>query len=61
MMEKVVYVDCTSLAGLHSDCRTRSDAGGKQDPPVRIWFNSGGDYAYGDRAKVYAKSPRMPT
>jgi hypothetical protein len=26
------------------------------DPPVRVWFNSGGNYAYGDRAKVYAKS-----
>ena len=27
-----------------------------QDPPVRVWFNSDGNYAYGDRAKVYAKS-----
>jgi hypothetical protein len=27
-----------------------------KDPPVRVWFNSGGNYAYGDRAKVYAKS-----
>jgi len=27
-----------------------------QDPPVRVWFNSGGNYGYGDRAKVYAKS-----
>jgi uncharacterized protein DUF4384 len=26
------------------------------DPPVHVWFNSSGDYAYGDRAKVYAKS-----
>lgn len=26
------------------------------DPPVRIWFNSDGNYAYGDRAKVYARS-----
>lgn len=26
------------------------------DPPVRVWFNSDGNYAYGDRAKVYAKS-----
>jgi hypothetical protein len=26
------------------------------DPPVRVWFNSSGDYGYGDRAKVYAKS-----
>jgi hypothetical protein len=26
------------------------------DPPVHVWFNSSGDYVYGDRAKVYAKS-----
>ena len=27
-----------------------------KDPPVRVWFNSGGNYAYGDRVKVYAKA-----
>jgi len=27
-----------------------------QDPPFRVWFNSDGEYVYGDRAKVYAKS-----
>src|SRR5580765_325369 len=27
-----------------------------KDPPVRVWFNLGGNYAYGDRAKVYARS-----
>jgi uncharacterized protein DUF4384 len=27
-----------------------------QDPPVRVWFNSDGNYGSGDRAKVYAKS-----
>src|SRR6058998_3568465 len=26
------------------------------DPPVRVWFNSDGDYQVGDRAKVYAKA-----
>jgi uncharacterized protein DUF4384 len=26
------------------------------DPPIRIWFNSNGNYGYGDRAKVYAKA-----
>src|SRR3989454_5933944 len=26
------------------------------DPPVRVWFNSDGNYQYGDRAKVYAKA-----
>jgi hypothetical protein len=27
-----------------------------KDPPVHVWFNADGQYAYGDRAKVYAKS-----
>jgi hypothetical protein len=27
-----------------------------QDPPVRVWFNSDGNYALGDRAQVYAKA-----
>jgi hypothetical protein len=27
-----------------------------KDPPVRVWFNSSGNYGFGDRAKVYAKS-----
>jgi hypothetical protein len=27
-----------------------------KDPPVHVWFNDDGQYAYGDRAKVYAKS-----
>jgi Domain of unknown function (DUF4384) len=27
------------------------------DPPVRVWFNSDGDYGFADRAKVYVKSP----
>src|SRR2546426_12147721 len=26
------------------------------DPPVRVWFNSDGDYEFGDRAKVYAQA-----
>jgi hypothetical protein len=26
------------------------------DPPVRVWFNSDGNFAVGDRAKVYVKS-----
>src|SRR5437763_10790841 len=26
------------------------------NPPVRVWFNSDGNYRYGDRAKVYAKA-----
>jgi hypothetical protein len=27
-----------------------------KDPPVRVWFNSDGNYAVGDRAKVYVKA-----
>jgi len=27
-----------------------------QTPPVRVWFNSDGDYQLGDRAKVYAQA-----
>ncbi|MFL5402658.1 MAG: DUF4384 domain-containing protein [Gemmatimonadales bacterium] len=29
-----------------------------KDPPVHVWLNSDANYAYGDRAKVYAKSAR---
>ena len=28
----------------------------KQDPPIHIWYNSDGDFAYRDRAKVYARA-----
>src|SRR5882724_9736747 len=28
----------------------------KQDPPIHIWYNSDGDFVYGDRAKVYARA-----
>jgi hypothetical protein len=27
-----------------------------QDPPVHLWYSSNGDFAYGDRAKVYARA-----
>jgi hypothetical protein len=27
-----------------------------QDPPIHIWYNSDGDFAYRDRAKVYARA-----
>jgi len=26
------------------------------DPPIRVWFNSDGNFGYADRAKVYAKA-----
>jgi Domain of unknown function (DUF4384) len=28
------------------------------DPPVHVWFNSDGNYHFGDRAKVYAKTAK---
>jgi hypothetical protein len=33
-----------------------ADRAAHTDPPVHVWFNSNGDYEFGDRAKVYAKS-----
>jgi uncharacterized protein DUF4384 len=27
------------------------------DPPIRVWFNSDGNYGFADRAKVYVKLP----
>jgi len=41
-----------SLAGV----TPQAMAVASKDPPVRVWFNSRGNYAPGDRAKVYAKS-----
>jgi hypothetical protein len=38
-----------STAGLAAPSAT-------QDPPIHIWYNSNGDFAYGDRAKVYARA-----
>ena len=38
-----------STAGLAAPSAT-------QDPPIHIWYNSGGDFAYRDRAKVYARA-----
>jgi len=42
-----------SMGASAAPATTRSVA---PDPPVRVWFNSDGDYRYGDRAKVYAKA-----
>jgi hypothetical protein len=38
-----------STAGLAAPSAT-------QDPPIHIWYNSNGDFAYRDRAKVYARA-----
>jgi Domain of unknown function (DUF4384) len=40
----------------HSATLPASTPAISKDPPVRVWFSSDGNYAYGDRAKVYAKS-----
>jgi uncharacterized protein DUF4384 len=42
-----------TLGASAAPAATRSVA---PDPPVRVWFNSHGDYQYGDRAKVYAQA-----
>jgi len=42
-----------SMGASAAPATTRSVA---PDPPVRVWFNSDGNYQYGDRAKVYAKA-----
>jgi hypothetical protein len=33
-----------------------ADRTAASDPPIHVWLNSDGDYTFGDRAKVYAKS-----
>jgi hypothetical protein len=35
---------------------TATNRAAASDPPIHVWFNSNGDYRYGERAKVYAKS-----
>ncbi len=44
------------LAGYGLTAALAPAALGAQDPPIRVWFNSSGNYAVGDRAKVYAKA-----
>src|SRR5882724_11674974 len=45
------------LLGLHGPAVTQPVArSAGDDPPVHVWFNSDGNYVYGDRAKVYTKS-----
>jgi hypothetical protein len=44
------------LLASHAAAAPRPMPVASQDPPIRVWFNSDGNYAFGDRAKVYAKS-----
>jgi hypothetical protein len=46
----------TPLLLLAASALTPFQPAATADPPIRIWFNSDGDYAQGDRAKVYAKA-----
>src|SRR5262249_43923238 len=46
----------TSLLLLSSLAGPVATPAAQNDPPIHVWYNSGGDYNYGDRAKVYAKS-----
>jgi hypothetical protein len=44
------------LAGYGLTAAPAASAPAAQDPPIRVWFSSDGNYAVGDRAKVYAKA-----
>ena len=46
----------TSLLLLTSIAGPTGVSAANPDPPIHVWYNSDGDFAYADRAKVYAKS-----
>jgi uncharacterized protein DUF4384 len=56
MMEKQYMLNELLLLALPTLATPKAMPVVSKDPPVRVWFNSGGHYGYGDRAKVYAKS-----
>jgi hypothetical protein len=58
MMEKWYMWTALFLLALPAAAAPGAMPVAPKDPPVRVWFNYDGDYAYGDRAKVYAKSAR---
>lgn len=45
----------TSLLLLASTVGPTAVQPANQDPPIHVWYNSDGDYTFGDRAKVYAR------
>ena len=46
----------TSLLLLASTAGPVTVPAANPDPPIHVWYNSGGDYTFADRAKVYARS-----
>jgi uncharacterized protein DUF4384 len=56
MMEKRYMLNALLLLAFPTVASPQAMPVVSKDPPVHVWFNSGGDYDYGDRAKVYAKS-----
>jgi uncharacterized protein DUF4384 len=55
-MEKWYMLTALLLLALPAAAAPGTMPAAPQDPPVRVWFNYDGQYAYGDHAKVYAKS-----
>jgi hypothetical protein len=55
-MEKKERRMLTSLLLLTTLTGPTATQAANPDPPIHVWYNSDGDYNYGDRAKVYAKS-----
>jgi hypothetical protein len=53
-----MWLSLLLLAAAAASVAPAEVAASKDDPPIRVWFNSSGNYAPGDRAKVYAKSDR---
>jgi hypothetical protein len=58
MKERHMLISLLLLAVRSPAIPVAADVAAHATPPIHVWFNSNGDYTYGDRAKVYAKSAR---
>jgi hypothetical protein len=56
MKERHMLISLLLLASQATAIPVAVDPAANTNPPIHVWFNSNGDYAFGDRAKVYAKS-----
>jgi hypothetical protein len=56
MKERYMLTTLLLLASQVQALPIAASGAAASDPPVHVWFNSGGDYTTGERAKVYAKS-----